>query len=34
MNWYSLHIAKRRAGDKLEVGEKYFLYQTLSPPSA
>lgn len=27
LGWYSRHIAHRRAGDKLELGEKYFLYQ-------
>ena len=27
LGWYARHIAHRRAGDKLELGEKYFLYQ-------
>ena len=27
LGWYSRYIAHRRAGDKLEIGEKYFLYQ-------
>ena len=30
LDWYSRHIAHRRAGDKLELGEKYFLYQPAS----
>jgi hypothetical protein len=25
LGWYSRHIANRRAGDKLEVGDEYFL---------
>lgn len=27
LGWYSRYIAHRRAGDRLEFGEKYFLYQ-------
>ena len=34
LNWYSFHIAKRRAGDKLEVGDNYFLYRTSTTPGA
>ena len=34
INCYSLHIAKRRAGDKLEICEKNFRCHILSPLSA
>jgi hypothetical protein len=27
LGWYSRYIANRRPGDKLEVGDTYFLYQ-------
>jgi len=29
IGWYSHYIAHRRAGDKLEIGDKYFLGQAV-----
>lgn len=34
MDWYSQHIAHRRAGDRLEVGGKYYLVQPSSLPQS